>query len=125
MCPANPNHPPMTVADIHKHFGELLLILPVAVIIVALVKGKTPLPRIVAVLLDIQVVLGLVSAVLVYKGFNIAHAVCMIAACGVAHAFAKKEPQKVAIGFAAVLALLVTGYLCAKGKLPLDFRVSF
>lgn len=115
----------MNLADIHQHFGELLLILPVAVIIVALVKGKTPLPRIVAVLLDIQLVLGIAFVIFERKSFNIAHVVCMIAACGLAHAFAKKDPKKVVVGFAAVLALIVTGYLCAKGKLPLDFRVSF
>ena len=109
----------------HQHFGELLIILPVVVIIVALVKGKTPLPRIVAVLLDVQLVLGLATAIFVMKGFNIAHAVCMIAACGLGHAFAKKEPKKVAVGFAAVLAVIVVGYLCAKGKLPLPYRVSF
>lgn len=113
------------IATFHKHFGELLLILPVVVIIVALIKGKTPLPRIVAVLLDIQLLLGLATAVFVTKGFNIAHAVCMIAACGLGHAFAKKEPKKVAVGFAAVLAVIVAGYLCAKGILPLNYRVSF
>lgn len=113
------------IATFHKHFGELLLILPVAVIIVALVKGKTPLPRIVAVLLDVQLVLGLATAIFATKGFNIAHVVCMIAACGIGHAFAKKEPKKVVVGFAAVLAVIVAGYLCVKGVLPLPYRVSF
>ena len=110
---------------VHQHFGELLLILPVAVIIVALTKGKSPLPRITAVLLDIQFVLGILTAAFVMKGFNIVHAVCMVAALGLAHAFAKKEPKKVAVGFAGVLAVIVTGYLCVKGVLPFPWRVNF
>lgn len=104
-----------TLARIHRHFGELLLILPIAIIIVAFVKGKTPLPRIYAVLLDIQLVLGAVTFALYTKSVNLLHLVCMIAAVAVAHIVAKRDNQaQVAIGFAVVLALLVLGYLFQK-----------
>lgn len=103
----------------HKHFGELLLLLPLVVIVVAFAKGRSPLPRITAVLLDIQFVLGLVTLIVVSKAVSILHLVCMVGALGLAHAFAKKDGAKaVAAGFAGVFALLVAGYLFQKGVLP-------
>lgn len=45
----------------HKHYGSLLLVLILAVIVVALTKGPKPvLQRIVAVLVDLNLVVGLV-----------------------------------------------------------------
>lgn len=111
---------------IHKHFGELLILLPLVVIAVALFKGKTVLPRITAVLIDIQFVLGLATLVLVTKTVCVLHIVCMFLAMGLAHAVAKKENQvAVASGFAGVLALIVLGYLFQKGVLPNgDLRIT-
>lgn len=104
---------------IHRHFGELLLILPVVVILVALLKGKTVLPRIVAVLLDVQLLLGAATFALFTKVASVPHILCMIGAVALAHVFAKRENQaQVAVGFAGVLALLVIGYLFQKGLLP-------
>jgi hypothetical protein len=109
----------MNLAPIHRHFGELLLILPVVVILVALFKGKTVLPRIVAVLLDVQMVLGAVTFAIQSKVASIPHILCMVAAIAIAHVFAKRENQaQVAVGFAGVLALLVVGYLFQKNILP-------
>ncbi len=107
-----------SLIPIHKHLGELILLLPLVVIAVALFKGKSVLPRITAVLIDIQFVLGLATLILVSKTVSILHVVCMFLAMGLAHAVAKKDNQKaVAAGFAGVLALIVVGYLFQKGVL--------
>lgn len=110
------------LATIHKHFGMLLLVLPIAVVIVSLVKGKTPLPRIVAVLLDVQLVLGIATFALYTKTVNGAHLLSMLGAIAIAHVVAKRDNQaQVAVGFIAVLALLVIGYLFQIGKIPGSF----
>lgn len=107
------------IISIHRHFGELLLLLPLAVIGVALTKGKTALPRVTAVLLDIQFVLGLVTLFMASKVVSGLHLVCMTLALGLAHAFAKKDNAKAVAGaFGGVFALLVLGYLFQKGVLP-------
>ncbi len=109
----------MNLAPIHRHFGELLLVLPVVVILIALLKGKTVLPRIVAVLMDVQLVLGALTFALQSKVASIPHLLCMLGAIALAHVFAKRENQaQVAGGFAGVLALLIVGYLFQKGVLP-------
>lgn len=112
----------MTLVDLHKHSGHLLLLLPLVVVVVAKLKGKTPLPRIVAVLLDIQLVVGLVTYFfggIAVKPLAGLHVVCMVLALGLAHAFAKKDaPNKVAGAFAGVFVLILLGYLLQKGVIP-------
>lgn len=104
---------------VHRHLGETLLILPLAVVLLALLKGKTLLPRITAVLLDIQFVLGIVTFVFLTKVAVVPHVACMFLALGLAHAFAKKDNRTAVAGaFAGVFALLLVGYLVQKGVLP-------
>ena len=113
---------------VHRHLGETLLVLPLVVVAVSLLsKRKTLLPRITAVLLDIQLVLGFATFVFLTHTVVVLHAVCMFLGLGLAHAFAKKENRTAVAGaFAGVFALLLVGYLIQKGKLPGgDLRVTF
>ena len=104
---------------VHKHLGETLIVLPVVVVIVALLRGGSILPRITAVLLDVQILLGVFTLILVTKSVSVLHIVCMAAALGLAHAFAKKDNRTAVAGaFSGVFALLVLGYLFQRGILP-------
>lgn len=112
---------------VHRHLGEMLLVLPIVVVLISAFKGKSLLPRITAVLLDVQLVLGIVTLVFVKgrKPVSLLHIVCMVLALGLAHAFAKKEPKKIAAGFAGVFVLLLLGYAFQKGLIPGGTAVLF
>jgi hypothetical protein len=97
----------------HKHYGSLLLALVLLVIIVALVKGPKPaLQRIVAVLVDINLVVGLV-AVLQIGSRNVSwlHPIFALAAVALLHIGAKSEDKsKVVRCFSLGLLLLVAAW---------------
>jgi len=97
----------------HKHYGSLLLVLILAVIIVALVKGPKPvLQRIVAVLVDINLVVGLV-VVFQAESRNVSwfHPIFALGAVGLLHASAKSEDKaKVVRCFSLALVLLVAAW---------------
>jgi len=97
----------------HKHYGSLLLVLVLAVILVALVKGPKPVfQRIVAVLVDINLVVGLV-AVLQVGSRNVSwlHPIFALGAVGLLHAGAKSEDKaKVVRCFSSALVLLVAAW---------------
>jgi multisubunit Na+/H+ antiporter MnhE subunit len=53
----------LTLTNFHKHYGSLLIGLILAVIVVTLLKGPKPaFQRVVAVLVDINLVIGLATA---------------------------------------------------------------
>ena len=97
----------------HKHYGILLLLLVLAVIVVALVKGPKPvLQRIVAVLVDINLVVGLV-VVFQSDARNVSwfHPLFALGAVGLLHAGAKSEDKaKVVRCFSLALLLLVAAW---------------
>ena len=97
----------------HKHYGSLLLVLVLAVIIVALTKGPKPvLQRIVAVLVDINLVVGLV-VVFQAESRNVSwfHPIFALGAVGLLHASAKSEDKaKVVRCFSLALLLLVAAW---------------
>ena len=97
----------------HKHYGSLLLVLVLAVILVALVKGPKPVfQRIVAVLVDINLVVGLV-AIFQAGSRNISwfHPIFALGAVGLLHAAAKSEDKaKVVRCFSLALVLLVAAW---------------
>jgi hypothetical protein len=102
---------PLFVA--HKHYGTLLLALIAAVILVALIKGpNTKFQRIVAVLVDINLVVGL-FAILQDGARNISwfHVIFALGAVGLLHASAKSEDRtKVVRCFSIALGLLVLAW---------------
>ncbi|MEY2821714.1 MAG: hypothetical protein RJA37_832 [Verrucomicrobiota bacterium] len=98
---------------IHKHYGSLLLLLLLVVVVNALVKGpNTKLQRIVAVLVDINLVIGLV-AVFQAEARNVSwlHPILALGAVGLLHAGAKSEDKaKVVRCFSLALVLLVAAW---------------
>ncbi len=97
----------------HKHYGTLLLALVLLVIIVALVKGPKPaLQRTVAVLVDINLVVGL-FAIFQAEARNVSwfHPLFALGAVGLLHASAKSEDKaKVVRCFSIALVLLVAAW---------------
>jgi len=102
---------PLFVA--HKHYGTLLLALIAAVILVAFAKGpNTKFQRIVAVLVDINLVVGL-FAVLQSDSRNISwlHPIFALGAVALLHIGAKSEDRtKVVRCFSLALGLLVLAW---------------
>ena len=117
---------PLLIA--HKHYGTLLLLLVAAVIFVALTKGpNTKLQRIVAVLVDINLVVGLV-AVLQADARNISwfHIVFALGAVGLLHAGAKSEDRaKVVRCFSIALGLLILAWSVNASWGPAFFKETW
>jgi hypothetical protein len=96
----------------HKHYGTLLLALVLAVIVVTLIKGPKPVfQRIVAVLVDINLVVGLSVAWTSHKSFSLLHPLLALGAVGLLHASAKSDnATKVIRCFSIALILLITAW---------------
>jgi len=96
----------------HKHYGTLLLALVLAVIVVTLIKGPKPVfQRIVAVLVDINLVVGLSVAWNSHKSFSLLHPLLALGAVGLLHASAKSDnATKVIRCFSIALILLITAW---------------
>jgi hypothetical protein len=97
------------LAKIHKHYGSTLLLLVLIGAILAVTKGpRVTYQRIVAVLVDINVVVGLVALWLTPRPVSWFHLAFALGAVGLLHASAKSDqPRKVAAcWFAAALLLL-------------------
>ena len=93
----------------HKHYGTLLLALVLAVIVVTLFKGPKPVfQRIVAVLVDINLVVGLATAWFTHRPFSLLHPIFALGAVGLLHASAKSDNgSKVIKCFSIALVLLI------------------
>ena len=96
----------------HKHYGTLLLALILAVIVVTLIKGPKPVfQRIVAVLVDINLLVGLSVAWNSHKSFSLLHPLLALGAVGLLHASAKSDnATKVIRCFSIALVLLITAW---------------
>jgi hypothetical protein len=96
----------------HKHYGTLLLALVLAVIVVTLIKGPKPVfQRIVAVLVDINLVVGLAVAWNSAKSFSLLHPLLALGAVGLLHASAKSDnAKKVITCFSIALILLISAW---------------
>ena len=97
----------------HKHYGTFLLVLVLAVIVVALTRGPKPIfQRIVAVLVDINLVVGL-AAVFQAGARSVSwfHPIFALGAVGLLHAGARSENRaKVVRCFSIALVLLVLAW---------------
>ena len=100
------------LAKSHKHYGTLLLALVLAVIVVTLTKGPRPVfQRIVAVLVDINLVVGLSVAWTSHKSFSLLHPILALGAVGLLHASAKSDnAAKVIRCFSIALILLINAW---------------
>ena len=116
---------PLFVA--HKHYGSLLLVLILAVIIVALVKGPKPLfQRIVAVLVDINLVVGIVAFFQTARPISWFHPILALAAVAFLHIGAKSEDKgKVVRCFSIALLLLIAAWAVNASWGPEWFKTNF
>jgi hypothetical protein len=109
---------------IHKHYGSLLLLLLLIVVLVALFKGpNTKLQRIVAVLVDINLVIGIVTLFYTAKPISLFHPIFALGAVGLLHASAKSEDKtKVVLCFSLALLLLIAAWSVNASWGPLYFK---
>jgi hypothetical protein len=116
---------PLFVA--HKHYGSLLLLLILIVVLVALFKGpNTKLQRIVAVLVDINLVVGLIAFFQTARPISWFHPILALAAVGLLHAGAKSEDKaKVVRCFSIALVLLVAAWAVNASWGPEWFKTNF
>jgi len=100
------------LAKAHKHYGSLLLALVVAVVILALTKGPRPaFQRVVAVLIDINLVVGLANWWVSAKAISLLHPLLALAAVGLTHASARSDSaRKVALCWSVAAILLVAAW---------------
>jgi hypothetical protein len=111
----------------HKHYGSLLLVLILAVIVVALLKGpNTKFQRIVTVLVDINLVVGLVAFFYTVRPISWFHPILALAAVALLHIGAKSEDKgKVVRCFSIALVLLVAAWAVNASWGPEWFKTNF
>ena len=111
----------------HKHYGSLLLVLVLAVLIMALTKGPKPvLQRIVAVLVDINLVVGLVAFFTTARPISWFHPILALGAVAFLHIGAKSEDKgKVVRCFSIALVLLVAAWAVNASWGPTWFKTNF
>ena len=112
---------------IHKHYGSLLLLLILIVVLVALFKGpNTKLQRIVTVLVDINLVVGIVAFFQTVRPISWFHPILALAAVGLLHAASKSEDKaKVIRCFSIALVLLVAAWAVNASWGPAWFKKNF
>ena len=111
----------------HKHYGSLLLLLILIVILVALFKGpNTKLQRIVTVLVDINLVVGIVAFFQTARAISWFHPILALAAVGLLHAASKSEEKaKVVRCFSIALLLLIAAWAVNASWGPAWFKTNF
>ena len=111
----------------HKHYGSLLLLLILIVILVALFKGpNTKLQRIVTVLVDINLVVGIVAFFQTVRPISWFHPILALAAVGLLHAASKSEEKaKVVRCFSIALLLLIAAWAVNASWGPAWFKTNF
>jgi hypothetical protein len=111
----------------HKHYGSLLLVLILAVIVVALLKGpNTKFQRIVTVLVDINLVVGLVAFFYTVRPISWFHPILALAAVALLHIGAKSEDKgKVVRCFSIALVFLVAAWAVNASWGPEWFKTNF
>ena len=106
----------MVLRNIHQYYGEFLQLVPVVLLIWFAIRRKTPLQRVAPILLDINVLIGLIVYVAAGGRVSIWHPVFMLAAIGLAHGISRSENRSTIIGgWVVVLALVVIGIRIAAG----------
>lgn len=112
----------------HKHYGTLLLALVLVVIVNAILNSPKPvLQRVVTVLVDINLVIGLVAAFQA-EARNVSwfHPIFALGAVGLLHASAKSEDKaKVIRCFSLALVLLVLAWSVNASWGPAFFKSTW
>lgn len=101
------------ISKIHEIYGgHVLLALIAAVILTIIVAGPKPvLQRITAVLVDINIVIGLIALFVSHKAISVLHPVAALGAVALLHIAAKSDKKaKVLICYSIALGLLVVAW---------------
>jgi flagellar biosynthesis protein FlhB len=116
------------VAKIHQIYGgHFLLALLIGVILTVLIVGPKPtLQRVTAVLVDINIVIGLVAFFQTARPVSWFHPILALGAVGLLHASAKSEDKaKVVRCFSIALILLVAAWAVNAAWGPEWFKTNF
>jgi flagellar biosynthesis protein FlhB len=101
------------IAKIHEIYGgHVLLTLLVAVLLTVIVSGPKPVfQRITAVLVDINIVLGLAALFVTHKAISALHPILALGAVALLHIAAKSDRKaKVLVCYGVALALLLLAW---------------
>jgi len=101
------------ISKIHEIYGgHVLLTLIAAVILTVVIAGPKPaFQRITAVLVDINIVIGLIALFVSHKAISALHPLAALAAVALLHIAAKSDKQsKVLICYTIALVLLVAAW---------------
>ncbi|GGJ42104.1 pilus assembly protein [Deinococcus roseus] len=101
---------------IHKYFGELLQIIPVVLLVWYAIRNKTPLQRIAPIMLDINVLLGILVLFVQKIPVSVWHPVMMLIAMFLGHFVARNTNRSVVIGAWVVNLLLIVGAILLAKK---------
>jgi len=108
----------MVLYNIHNYYGQFLQLVPIVALVWFAVRRNTPLRRVAPVLLDINVLIGLILYVVSGQQVSVWHPVFMLAAIGIAHGVSRSEKRSTVIGgWAVVLILVMVGVQVASGRL--------
>ncbi len=108
----------MALYNIHNYYGQFLQLVPIVALIWFAVRRNLPLQRVAPILLDINVLIGLILYVASGQQVSVWHPVFMLAAIGLAHGVARNTDRRVVIGaWVGVLALVLVGVQIASGRL--------
>jgi predicted small integral membrane protein len=103
----------LILGQIHKHYGTLLILLVLVALHLAFFsEPKVKLQRIVAVLVDINLVVGIWAFFTTVRPISYFHPIFVLGAVGLLHASAKSDQRKkVIICFSAALGCLVLAWM--------------
>lgn len=101
---------------IHNYYGEFLQLVPIVVLVWFAVRRSAPLQRVAPILLDINVLIGLILYLGSGRQVSVWHPVLMLAAIGLAHGVSRSEKRSTVVGaWAVVLLLVAAGIRVAAG----------
>ena len=108
----------MTLYNIHNYYGQFLQLVPIIALIWTAIQRRGALQRVAPVLLDINVLIGLILYAVSGRQASVWHPVFMLAAIGIAHGVSRSQNRSVVIGaWVGVLVLVLVGVQIASGRL--------
>ena len=115
------------LAKIHKHYGTTILLLVLIGAILALAKSpRVTYQRVVAVLVDINVVIGLAALWVTTRPVSWFHLIFAFGAVGLLHASAKSDqPRKVATCWGLAFLLLLAAWAANASWGPAFFKAPW
>lgn len=110
----------MFLRNLHAYYGEFLQLVPLAVLVWTFVRRREAVQRVAPVLLDINVLLGLLTYLFSGVRVSVWHPIVMVVAVLIAHGVARQQNRNVVIAaWVVVLLLLVFGIQIAAGRVAL------